>query len=71
MAESTTGVMHAAESSIHSPADGLAERSSEEGRSDRKPCLPEDIGINTASLLLEEIIKVENFDIGLNNQGFI
>lgn len=62
VAETTTGVMHAAESSTYSHATSTAARlpggaGRGEGQSE-EPILPEDIGKNTASLLIEEIVKV-------------
>ena len=62
VSESTSGVMHSAESStqitpIQSP--GHREREDGDKRSAKKtPILPEDIGKQTAMYLVEEIVKV-------------
>ena len=66
VAESTMGVMHAAESSTYSShAAGAANRGREAksgggsgGGGDETVVLPEDVGKNTASMLIQEIVKV-------------
>ena len=67
VAESNTGVMHAAESSTYSQTTPTSTTSTQlpgsapegkGGRGSEGPVLPEDIGKNTASLLLAEITKV-------------
>ena len=56
--------MHAAESSTYSETTPTSvvtadsERETGSGRGQDEPVLPEDIGRNTAALLLEEIVKV-------------
>lgn len=60
VAESTTGVMHGAESSTYSwtTPNSVATRGAEDRGQMEEPILPEDVGKRTASLLLEEIVKV-------------
>ena len=58
MSESTSGVMHSAESSTQAtptqpPGHGDGDKKS-------APILPEDIGKQTAMYLIEEIVKVKN-----------
>ena len=65
VAESTTGVMHAAESSTYShaamPTSVTAERvGGARGHPEEGNVLPEDVGENTASQLIQEIVKVRN-----------
>ena len=52
--------MHGVESSTysHTTPDSAATRLSGDGGQTEEPILPEDIGKRTASLLLEEIVKV-------------
>ena len=62
MSESTTGVMHAIERSTATPTSvgGGGQRGGVEvrGQQGEEPLLPEDIGRDTASMLVEEIVKV-------------
>lgn len=69
VAESTTGVMHAAESSTYSHAatptsaatalpGRMGGATGNGGKTEKEAILPEDVGKNTASLLIQEIIKV-------------
>ena len=63
VAESTSGVMHAAETSSYSTAShshtSKGSRPLGSSRDREEPViLPEDIGTNTASLLLQEIVQV-------------
>lgn len=61
VSESTSGVMHSAESSTQATptrSPGHGER--EEGDKKSAPILPEDIGKQTAMYLIEEIVKVQN-----------
>ena len=63
VSESTSGVMHSAESSTQAtPIQSSGQR--ERGDNDKKsakqtPALPEDIGKQMAMYLIEEIVKVQ------------
>ena len=61
VSESTTGVMHSAESSTQAtPTQPPGHGEREDGDKKSAPILPEDIGKQTAMYLIEEIVKVQN-----------
>ena len=66
MCESTSGVMHSAESSTQTTptqSPGHREREDEDKKLVKQtPTFPEDIGKQTAMYLIEEIVKVQNHD---------
>jgi hypothetical protein len=55
VSESTAGVLHSAELFSHSPPSQGVEKGA---RQPQPPALPEDIGKQTALLLIQEIVKV-------------
>lgn len=61
VSESTSGVMHSAESSTRATPTqlpGHREREDGDEKSAKQAVLPEDIGRQTAMYLIEEIVKV-------------
>ena len=58
VSETTSGMMHAAESSTYSLSGTSSSSDKGSTEKDKEPLLPEDVGRHAASLLIQEIVKV-------------